>query len=469
MAALEAAKEAGDKAEVRKQAQKLGKLLENAMDGKVGKDLSAKEIELEDERYAEATARILSSDKAFINEYAMNPNLAERFLANLEKVGGWFKRMTSKEARTAYKQVQEIKAKFLDALAERGYQYKNGKVIAAAEEKDKEKTAEAVDSEDGVRYNRDDKSLWDLLSKQDKARLYERIDSMHHLGNTEKQLPNGNYLIDIDNKIIETDASFDSLSLESIVELSVFSKKISEARDLLYEYINNGRPIWECVDLINKVCEEKVATLYQSQNSGDNSVVNGQRQNDRGTRQNGGELGNRRGNSSKNRRAISYHFNDDGSQEITYSDGTEEIRFSRAADEPSVRTKKDVADLLDIIIETDLVYDDGKYEEWKGVVKGRGKIVDRLIEGLKTAEMHFPKKKTPTERKNLCGRLDKVKRMCYNIKAFGKRRGFQNENPRKNRTASGCGAVGSALPWGGRGRTFKSCHSDQISSIFSLF
>ena len=28
-------------------------------------------------------------------------------------------------------------------------------------------------------------------------------------------------------------------------------------------------------------------------------------------------------------------------------------------------------------------------------------------------------------------------------------------------TASGCGAVGSALPWGGRGRGFKSRHSDQ--------
>ena len=26
---------------------------------------------------------------------------------------------------------------------------------------------------------------------------------------------------------------------------------------------------------------------------------------------------------------------------------------------------------------------------------------------------------------------------------------------------SGCGAAGSALPWGGRGRKFKSCHSDQ--------
>ena len=28
---------------------------------------------------------------------------------------------------------------------------------------------------------------------------------------------------------------------------------------------------------------------------------------------------------------------------------------------------------------------------------------------------------------------------------------------------SGCGAVGSALPWGGRGRKFKSCHSDQVT------
>ena len=30
--------------------------------------------------------------------------------------------------------------------------------------------------------------------------------------------------------------------------------------------------------------------------------------------------------------------------------------------------------------------------------------------------------------------------------------------------ASGCGAVGSALPWGGRGRWFKSSHSDQKKS-----
>ena len=35
-------------------------------------------------------------------------------------------------------------------------------------------------------------------------------------------------------------------------------------------------------------------------------------------------------------------------------------------------------------------------------------------------------------------------------------------------TASGCGAVGSALPWGGRGRGFKSRHSDQNSAVEKL-
>ena len=34
---------------------------------------------------------------------------------------------------------------------------------------------------------------------------------------------------------------------------------------------------------------------------------------------------------------------------------------------------------------------------------------------------------------------------------------------------SGCGAVGSALPWGGRGRGFKSRHSDHLNSDFTLF
>ena len=46
--------------------------------------------------------------------------------------------------------------------------------------------------------------------------------------------------------------------------------------------------------------------------------------------------------------------------------------------------------------------------------------------------------------------IDKQKSVCYNIKV----------DPMGWR--SGCGAAGSALPWGGRGRKFKSCHSDQF-------
>ena len=40
---------------------------------------------------------------------------------------------------------------------------------------------------------------------------------------------------------------------------------------------------------------------------------------------------------------------------------------------------------------------------------------------------------------------------------------------KSSKDVSGCGAVGSALPWGGRGRTFKSCHSDQIKSKTNRF
>ena len=35
---------------------------------------------------------------------------------------------------------------------------------------------------------------------------------------------------------------------------------------------------------------------------------------------------------------------------------------------------------------------------------------------------------------------------------------------REHGSLTGCGAVGSALPWGGRGRGFKSRHSDQMQS-----
>ena len=65
--------------------------------------------------------------------------------------------------------------------------------------------------------------------------------------------------------------------------------------------------------------------------------------------------------------------------------------------------------------------------------------------------------------------IDFFKIKCYNIKALcdlhRQRCVFLRKPPATqqvfNAIKSGCGAVGSALPWGGRGRKFKSCHSDQ--------
>lgn len=55
--------------------------------------------------------------------------------------------------------------------------------------------------------------------------------------------------------------------------------------------------------------------------------------------------------------------------------------------------------------------------------------------------------------------IDNPEKTCYNYLCWC-----------AESTLSGCGAVGSVLPWGGRGRPFKSGHSDQnqhaVSKIF---
>ena len=45
-----------------------------------------------------------------------------------------------------------------------------------------------------------------------------------------------------------------------------------------------------------------------------------------------------------------------------------------------------------------------------------------------------------------------------------KNSGWDTDNAIEHAVVSGCGADGSALPWGGRGRWFESSHSDQGSS-----
>ncbi len=53
--------------------------------------------------------------------------------------------------------------------------------------------------------------------------------------------------------------------------------------------------------------------------------------------------------------------------------------------------------------------------------------------------------------------VDKLNLLCYNLIC----------SARVKHMISGCGAVGSALPWGGRGRWFKSSHSDLLEKSSS--
>ena len=87
-----------------------------------------------------------------------------------------------------------------------------------------------------------------------------------------------------------------------------------------------------------------------------------------------------------------------------------------------------------------------------------------LSEGTRLAADMILKEKMNQMCKKTRITLDLTGFLCYNNWAFEK----MNLAERHRciiKYRSGCGAVGSALPWGGRGRWFKSSHSDQKTEI----
>lgn len=137
--------------------------------------------------------------------------------------------------------------------------------------------AESIDNSDEKRYSKKRNNLWDKLTKQDQALLYKAVGEINNLNYYEYQLENGDYVIDINNKIVISNGDYLKPSIESVVEFSKFSNKISEARDYFYEQIINGRTIRESVEYINTMCEEQVATLYGYEDSELNSKNTEQR------------------------------------------------------------------------------------------------------------------------------------------------------------------------------------------------
>lgn len=127
-------------------------------------------------------------------------------------------------------------------------------------------TERTFDNSSENRYNLSQENLWNRLTKQDQAILYRSIDEIHHQGYSKYRLENGDYVIDVNNKIVITDGAFQRPLIKCLIEFNQLSNKISEARDLIYENIDR-RPVWEVIEDINIMCQEEVATFYGQKNS----------------------------------------------------------------------------------------------------------------------------------------------------------------------------------------------------------
>ena len=207
-------------------------------------------------------------NESFINKLVRgDTNIAERMVNIISDIKEAFASMKSKETRVDYKYLVKAENLYLKAIEESGGKYVKGKIIGINDKDDKPEVAK----ESKKQYNRTDNYLWEKLSKQEQAMLYERIDHMHHLNYTETKLPNGKYLIDIQNKVVITNGSYSSPTVEGVVEFNRFSEKISKARDYFYEQTTNGRTVREGVEFVNAMCEEEVATFYGYDNSIQNS------------------------------------------------------------------------------------------------------------------------------------------------------------------------------------------------------
>ena len=87
---------------------------------------------------------------------------------------------------------------------------------------------------------------------------------------------------------------------------------------------------------------------------------------------------------------------------------------------------------------------------------------------VKTIDNRFCDAKSPKQRAKGAVVLRRMATMRRRVQPDGARGEFSSQSLHhmlSKSQLSGCGAVGSALPWGGRGRKFKSCHSDQIKPL----
>lgn len=116
--------------------QEMLEWLESKLDSK--ESLTEKEQELLDEIGAQTVGEILGGNKEIVEKYASNKNAAEKILGVFGKIKKALSRATNKTAKAERARVERVEGMLLTALAEKGYTYRDGKVISVREPEEKE-------------------------------------------------------------------------------------------------------------------------------------------------------------------------------------------------------------------------------------------------------------------------------------------------------------------------------------------
>ena len=290
--------------------------------------------EYRDETGAFMAQRVLGT-KSFIKKLIQTEtSTAEKVLNKVRELYESFKNRKSKDAQNAAEYLHTAEQMYLDALSEVGGTYQNGKIHLANREEDEgeeltrenfenmhvsgENGGETLDNEGKVRYSKGGTYVqW-------------KSDAITWANNPDTQVGDRNFGADSDFYYFyeAIDPYNQGKASDYKVLFSVSAADEVLAKRLCEEVTkNNGRSLEV---LRGDISGYRDAAKNHYSN---NAYVEGKHASngragglDRGKSPSNGKRGYQKGN-----RPVSWHFNDDGSEEVTFSDGSKEIRRSRAA------------------------------------------------------------------------------------------------------------------------------------------
>ncbi len=246
----------GKAADIRAEVEKISRKIER------GEALTDKQTAFAEDFMSESVA--IMAEQALGNAHFarqlldVDASIVEKLLNRIADVKDELSRMRDPAAKEAFAEIRKAEAMFLDALAEKGMAFVDGKIIGANEEDEVKKSSkkqsgeksvrEAVDNEGGQEYNR--KAItpyadvmavtkesyehrdWatnpvrSVLLVQETMRFYQQIERMEKGRYSPPKTSDGYYLVEVNPyknkrnvKLVLTDGNTVNPSIEAVIEL----------------------------------------------------------------------------------------------------------------------------------------------------------------------------------------------------------------------------------------------------------